>query len=132
VTGEERERSAEHLSAIGAPAGGVEAVRARIFAVILTGLLNDGSVDLIAVHRGGGVAVIQDPSDAEFPAMPQNALDAAGAHHCVPLKEVAPLLHWCASEPAEGPPLHLRQGGRLLAAFEDCRLRGHASGLHPK
>ncbi len=64
----------------------------RLVAVILTGTLHDGSSGLIAVRQAGGVAVIQDPNDAEYPEMPQNALDAAGANHCVPLKEMAPLL----------------------------------------
>ena len=30
--------------------------------------------------------------------MPQNALDAAGADHCVPLKEIAPLLERLARQ----------------------------------
>ena len=64
----------------------------RLVAVILTGTLHDGSAGLIAVRQAGGVAVVQDPNDAEHPEMPRSALDAAGADHCVPLKEMAPLL----------------------------------------
>jgi two-component system, chemotaxis family, protein-glutamate methylesterase/glutaminase len=64
----------------------------RLVAVILTGTLHDGSAGLIAVRQVGGVAVVQDPNDAEYPEMPQSALDAAGADHCVPLKEMASLL----------------------------------------
>jgi two-component system chemotaxis response regulator CheB len=64
----------------------------RLVAVLLTGTLRDGSAGLIAVRQAGGVAVIQDPNDAEYPEMPQNALDAAGADHCVPMKDMAPLL----------------------------------------
>ena len=61
-------------------------------AVILSGMLDDGSAGLVAVRRGGGVAVVQDPDDARFSEMPQNALDTAGADYCVPLEEMAPLL----------------------------------------
>ena len=64
----------------------------RLVAVILTGMLNDGSAGLIAVRQAGGVAVVQDPTTPRTPDMPQSALDAAGADHCVPLKEMAPLL----------------------------------------
>jgi two-component system, chemotaxis family, protein-glutamate methylesterase/glutaminase len=64
----------------------------RLVAVILTGTLHDGSAGLIAVRRAGGVAVVQDPNDAEQSEMPQSAFDAAGADHCVPLKEMASLL----------------------------------------
>ena len=73
----------------------------RLVAVILTGSLSDGSEGLIAVRRAGGVAVVQDPNDAEVPDMPQNALDAAGADHCVPLKEIAPLLERLARQRRE-------------------------------
>ena len=64
----------------------------RLVAVVLTGMLNDGSAGLLAVRQAGGVAVVQDPKDAAHPEMPQGALDAAGADHCVPLEEMAPLL----------------------------------------
>ena len=64
----------------------------RLVAVILTGTLHEGSAGLIAVPQAGGVAVVQDPSDAEHPEMPQGAIDAAGADHCVPLKDLPHLL----------------------------------------
>ena len=64
----------------------------RLVAVILTGLLYDGSAGLIPVRKAGGVAVVQDPQDAAHASMPQSALDTAGADYCVPLSELAPLL----------------------------------------
>jgi two-component system chemotaxis response regulator CheB len=64
----------------------------RFVAVILTGMLNDGSAGLVAVRQAGGVAVVQDPKDAAYAEMPQSALDTAGADYCVPLREMAPLL----------------------------------------
>jgi two-component system chemotaxis response regulator CheB len=64
----------------------------RLVAVVLTGMLNDGSAGLVTVRQAGGVAVVQHPNDAAHPEMPQSALDVAGADYCVPLKEMAPLL----------------------------------------
>jgi two-component system, chemotaxis family, protein-glutamate methylesterase/glutaminase len=46
----------------------------------------------IEVRRGGAVAVVQNPNDAEFSDMPQKALDAAGADYTVSLKDMARLL----------------------------------------
>jgi two-component system, chemotaxis family, protein-glutamate methylesterase/glutaminase len=68
----------------------------RLVAVVLSGTLSDGSLGLVAVRRAGGMAVVQDPKDAEFPGMPENAVAAAGADYCVPLREMATLLEMLA------------------------------------
>src|SRR5215218_10032043 len=43
---------------------------ARTIGVILTGLLNDGTSGMIAVKKCGGICMVQDPNEADFPDMP--------------------------------------------------------------
>jgi two-component system chemotaxis response regulator CheB len=64
----------------------------RFVAVVLSGMLDDGSAGLVAVRRAGGVAVVQEPADALFHDMPQNAIDVAGADHTARADEMGPLL----------------------------------------
>lgn len=64
----------------------------RVVGVVLTGNLDDGSAGLAAIHRGGGVALVQDPSDASHPSMPTSALEAVPAAQRAPLGEIAHLL----------------------------------------
>jgi two-component system chemotaxis response regulator CheB len=64
----------------------------RVIGVVLSGGLNDGAAGLLAVRAAGGLAIVQDPSDAEVSAMPINAARIAGADHSVPLDRLGPLL----------------------------------------
>jgi two-component system, chemotaxis family, protein-glutamate methylesterase/glutaminase len=70
----------------------------RVIGVILTGSMDDGSAGLLAVKRGGGRTVVQDPGEAAFSSMPSNAIKAASPDHVVPLSAIAPLLNELVSE----------------------------------
>jgi len=73
-----------------------EAYRDSLIGVVLTGANRDGAEGLRHIRRLGGLAVVQEPTDAEIPAMPAAALELAGADHCLPLAGIAPLLnHLC-------------------------------------
>jgi two-component system, chemotaxis family, protein-glutamate methylesterase/glutaminase len=60
--------------------------------VILTGNLDDGTAGLWTVKQLGGVAIVQDPADAQCASMPASALRQVRVDHCVPLAEIAPLV----------------------------------------
>jgi two-component system chemotaxis response regulator CheB len=64
----------------------------RVIGVVLTGNLHDGTSGLLAIKRRGGIAVAQDPDDAMFSSMPQNAIDHVDVDHVVKLDRLAALL----------------------------------------
>jgi two-component system chemotaxis response regulator CheB len=47
-----------------------------VIGVVLTGANADGAAGLAAVRRRGGMAIVQDPEEAERPEMPRAALEA--------------------------------------------------------
>ncbi|CAN5881692.1 hypothetical protein BH24DEI2_BH24DEI2_09940 [soil metagenome] len=49
--------------------------RERAVAVVLSGTGSDGSSGLGQVKEAGGLTVAQDPGEAEYPAMPQSAIN---------------------------------------------------------
>jgi two-component system, chemotaxis family, protein-glutamate methylesterase/glutaminase len=82
----------------------------RVIGVILSGTLDDGASGLAAVKRCGGIAVVQDPQDAAYPDMPQNASDAVDVDHSVPLRDMAGLLSRLIAMPpglSSSPPADL-------------------------
>jgi two-component system chemotaxis response regulator CheB len=78
---------------------------ARVIGVVLTGLQNDGTAGLLAIKRCGGIAIVQDPTDALYPGMPLSALEYVEVDHCVPLLHMGPLLYRLTQEPPGETPL---------------------------
>ena len=83
----------------------------RTIGVVLTGRLDDGTAGLQAIKDCGGVAVVQDPADAEVADMPNSALRSVAVDHCVPLAQMAATLVALVGRPmpADTPPQPERQ-----------------------
>lgn len=64
----------------------------RAVTVLLSGVLDDGTLGSAAVRSRGGTTIAQSPSDALFPAMPLNAIAAGVVDHQVAAAEVGGLL----------------------------------------
>jgi len=61
---------------------------ARAIGVILTGLLDDGTAGLAEIKRKGGLAVVQNPTDALYSCMPENALRHVQADYVLTLADM--------------------------------------------
>jgi two-component system, chemotaxis family, protein-glutamate methylesterase/glutaminase len=85
---------------------------ARVVGIVLTGVLDDGTVGLIHIKKRGGIAVAQEPSEAVFSSMPQSAIDNADVDYVLPVAEMPALLSRLASEP-------LAKGAMTMATKED-------------
>lgn len=71
--------------------------------VVLTGMLDDGTSGLQAIKHCGGVAVVQEPDDAEAREMPESALRHVSVDHRATLRDMPQILSALARRPALAP-----------------------------
>ena len=78
----------------------------RVIGVLLSGRLDDGAAGLAAVVRCGGLALVQDPADAEAADMPRAGLAAVEPDVCADAASLGRLIgEFSQSEaPIQGPP----------------------------
>ena len=64
----------------------------KALGILLTGANNDGTTGLIKIQQWGGICLIQDPSEAEYPTMPASANKSMSANAIMNLKEIKTFL----------------------------------------
>lgn len=70
-------------------ASAADAFGPALIGIVLTGANADGARGLAEIVAGGGLAMVQSPRTAEWPAMPEAALQAAPQALVVDLEEIA-------------------------------------------
>lgn len=71
----------------------------RLLGIVLTGGNQDGAAGLADIQRAGGLTIVQSPSDAQMPLMPESALALTTPDFVLPLHEIAAFLRaqWSGS-----------------------------------
>lgn len=67
--------------------------------VVLSGTASDGTAGLTAIKAQDGIALVQEPSSAKFPGMPQSAIDAGVADAALTPAQLAAELTRLAHHP---------------------------------
>lgn len=71
----------------------------QVIGIVLSGMLDDGTAGLWAVKDRGGLAVVQEPSDALYPSMPQSAARSVAVDYRLRINEMAAMLAQLVGEP---------------------------------
>jgi two-component system, chemotaxis family, protein-glutamate methylesterase/glutaminase len=106
------------------------AYNSSVIGIILTGLLNDGTSGMSAIKRSGGICIVQDPNEAEFPDMPLNVLNALEADHCIALADMGKVLFEIfkqepvAKQPPEDVLAEASMASNMTIEIDDVRRLG--------
>ncbi len=74
-------------------------------AVLMSGFQSDdGTAGLLAIQRCGGMAIVQDPDDAEFPGLPRQALTEMSPDHVETAAGLPDLLRRLIARPVGPAP----------------------------
>jgi two-component system chemotaxis response regulator CheB len=107
----------------------------RAIGVVLSGTLDDGTHGLIAIKQRGGVALVQDPNEALFNAMPLSALARVNIDAALPVAHLGPELARLAAErqalpmPEPAPPGELRMATEMDDTQEVAVVRATISEI---
>jgi two-component system chemotaxis response regulator CheB len=73
----------------------------RVIGVLLTGMLDDGTLGLLEIHRRGGVTIVENPETALYSDMPQNAVSRVPVNHIADLHDIAATVRAEIGKPAD-------------------------------
>ncbi|MEV6907825.1 chemotaxis protein CheB [Amycolatopsis sp. NPDC051071] len=86
----------------------------RAIGVVLSGVLDDGAAGLRSIADRGGLAVVQDPADALYPGMPENALARVPTEHVHPVDMLGKVLDKLVRTPVDNLPIPPASSALLL------------------
>ncbi len=98
-----------------------------VVGVVLTGMLDDGAAGLACVARYGGLPLVQHPDEADFPSMPQHALQAVPT---APALKLADLAHEVMAAVSQAPGPHHLEVPQQQRDLDRAELSS-ALGSHP-
>jgi two-component system chemotaxis response regulator CheB len=105
----------------------------RTIGVVLTGLLNDGTTGMLAIQRSGGISIVQDPNEAEFPDMPLSVLNTMEVDHCISLGEMGEVISGITRTTREEKPapedviIESQIAERIVVDYDHVRQLGEKS-----
>jgi two-component system chemotaxis response regulator CheB len=90
----------------------------RVIGVVMSGVLDDGTAGLHVVKQAGGLAIVQDPDDALYPAMPINAMTATDVDQVLAAEQIAKyIVDQTTPGPDGRPPLRSAEDVDVEVAF---------------
>jgi len=69
-----------------------EAYGSSVTGIVLSGMMDDGTLGMLAIKQSGGMCIVQEPSEAEFSDMPLSVINHVDVDHRVPIDDMGYIL----------------------------------------
>jgi two-component system, chemotaxis family, protein-glutamate methylesterase/glutaminase len=92
------------------------AYNSRVIGVILSGLLEDGTSGMKVIKDCGGISIVQNPLEAEYPDMPKSVMMHVKVDYCTTLQNIAFILQEKTKNGVEGEhpvPDHIKKEAEI-------------------
>jgi two-component system, chemotaxis family, protein-glutamate methylesterase/glutaminase len=66
--------------------------RERSIGIILSGLMDDGVAGMVAIKKCGGICIVQDPAEAQYPALPLAVIEKMKPDYTIPLADMGKVI----------------------------------------
>ncbi len=109
------------------------AYNSRVIGIILTGALDDGTTGMLAIKQCGGISIVQDPNEAEYPDMPLSVLNSMEVDYSLHLTEMGKVVLEMTKtepEPIEAPSDLVIESGiaeRVVVDYDSVQQIGQKS-----
>ena len=100
----------------------------QVMGIVLSGALDDGTAGLWTVKEHGGIAIIQNPLDAEVPSMPQNAERHVNIDYSIAVADMPRLLVRLIKEAASASPAVMKKENKPDL---EIRVAANETGIEP-
>ena len=102
----------------------------RVIGVITSGALDDGTSGLWEVKQRGGLAIVQDPSDAEIASMSESAIREVRVDHIVPAIDIAGLITKLSQQEIDEHEVHMQDKAHDEQTREEINIAAEDIALY--
>jgi two-component system chemotaxis response regulator CheB len=95
------------------------AYRLNVIGIILSGMLDDGTSGMGAIKKCGGICIVQEPDEAEFPDMPNNVLNNVDVDYRVPIADIGYIIEDIAAQHNSDKPIAIPEEIRIEAEITE-------------
>jgi two-component system, chemotaxis family, protein-glutamate methylesterase/glutaminase len=81
----------------------------RVVGVVLSGALDDGTAGLWAIKESGGIAIAQDPEEAQTASMPRSAIESVDVDYILRIAQMPDMLVTLARSSSSGSEVSVRK-----------------------